>query len=496
MIPRGWRARATADHSPDQRRAVIDIGSNTVRLVIYGGPARAPVVLWNEKVSARLGRDLARTGSIPDAAMDEALAALARYAQILADLGIDEVEAVATAAPRDAANGAEFLACVAALGIDVRLLSGEEEARASAFGAIGAFPDAAGMVADLGGGSLELVPIAEGRCGQGASLPLGTLRLPALRAKDGFARKVGRLLAGLEMPAAGTSLYMIGGTWRALAVYVMRAADHPLTDPHGFCLNAKEADEVAKAVQRSEPARLAQVRGISTMRAEKLPDAAALLRALLAQLQPGGLVFSSWGLREGLHFSRLDPAARAADPLLAGVEAFAGAPLPGAAGPELLAEWTESAAAGGDSGGDRIRLAAAHLAPSLHGVEPNLRSAHALEWALDKRWVGIEPHERAMLAAMLVASLGENTLPDRVGALASPSELAPAVAIGLALRLAQRLGAGARDALLASRLTVADGTLLLTLSAQHSVLATPGVGKDLSALAAALDLRPEVALEG
>ena len=496
MTAEGLRTRFGLARSSDERRAVIDIGSNTVRLVIYGGPPRAPAVLWNEKVSARLGRDLARTGAIPVAAMDEALAALARYAQILQDLGIGQVEAVATAAPRDASNGAQFLASVAALGIDVRLLSGEEEAQASAYGAIGAFPGADGIVADLGGGSLELVPIAGESCGSGASLPLGTLRLPALRAENGFARNIGQMLAELNLPpGARSQLYMIGGTWRAFAIYAMRAIDHPLTDPHGFRLDAREANELAARIERSEPAKLAQVRGLSTMRAEKLPDAAALLRALLEHVEPQQLIFSSWGLREGLHFRRLDGATRSTDPLLAGVTAFASTPLPGQATAQLLADWISQVAAAGDAVSDRLRLAAAHLAPALHGVEPNLRSAQAVEWALDKRWIAIEPGERALLAAMLVASLGHTALPERVTALAPPSRLAAAIATGRGLRLAQRLGAGARESLLASRLVASDGTLILALSAQHAVLATPMVGKDLAALAKALDLRPELTLE-
>ena len=144
-------------------RAVIDIGSNTVRMVIYEGTARAPEVVWNEKVSARLGRDLADSGAIPEEAAEEALAALARYALILHDLGVEDVQTVATAAARDATNGNEFLARVAALGLEPRLLSGEEEATASAMGALGAFPGARGVVADLGGGSLDALAARRSR---------------------------------------------------------------------------------------------------------------------------------------------------------------------------------------------------------------------------------------------------------------------------------------------------------------------------------------------
>jgi exopolyphosphatase / guanosine-5'-triphosphate,3'-diphosphate pyrophosphatase len=485
--------RTGAARERDERRAVIDIGSNTVRLVIYGGPPRAPAVLWNEKVSARLGRDLEKTGEMPEAAMAEALTALARYAVILRDLGLSQVEAVATAAPRDAANGSEFLSRVAALGLRVKVLSGEEEARASAWGAIGAFPGARGLVADLGGGSLELVTVSDGRCGTGASFPLGTLRLPALRAGGQFQRRVTKLLAAARKEleqARRQPLYLIGGTWRAFATYAMRSVDHPLTDPHGFMLETAAAAAIARGIARSKPAQLALVPGISTMRAEKLPDAAALLLALLTDLEPEALIFSSWGLREGLHYQRLGPATRASDPLLAAISAFAGEKAASVTDAVLLAGWTTAAARGAGPQTENLRLAAAQLALALHRVEPNLRGAHALEWALDKRWIGIDFAGRAILAAALRGSLGLTEPHARLLPLASMGELHEATAWGLALRLAQRLGAGSRGALAASRLDCQNGELRLTIAAHHAALAAGPVEKDLAALANWLGFKP------
>ena len=490
--------RRSEARSRDERRAVIDIGSNTVRLVIYGGPPRAPAVLWNEKVSARLGRDLEKTGEMPEAAMADALKALARYAVILRDLGVAQIEAVATAAPRDATNGAEFLSRVAALGLRVRVLSGEEEASASAWGAIGAFPGARGMVADLGGGSLELVTIGDGQCEKGTSLPLGTLRLPSLRASRQIHRKVTKSLAagsGELRRSRGQPLYLIGGTWRALATYAMRSIDHPLTDPHGFTLGTASAAAIAGKIADSKPAQLALVRGISAMRADKLPDAAVLLLALLDELQPEALIFSSWGLREGLHYQRLSPAARASDPLLAAVTSFAGEKSATVTDAALLAAWTSAAARRAGSQTENLRLAAAQLALALHRVEPNLRGAHALEWALDKRWIGIDFAGRAMLAAALRASLGLSEPHERLLPLASAGELQEATAWGLALRLAQRLGAGSRDALAASRLQIDQGRLQLSIAADHAALASGPVEKDLAALASWLGLKPTLSVD-
>ena len=268
-------------HAPS---AVIDIGSNTVRLVIYEGSPRAPRVVWNEKVAARLGRDLSASGEIPDEAAAEALGALARFALLIEDLDIEDVQTVATAAAREASNGAEFLARVADLGLAPRLLSGEEEAEAAAQGSIGAFPGAHGVVADLGGGSLELVSIAEGKSHHATSLPLGTLRLPALRAGSDkkFDKTVRTELAGAGWAAAHPGpLYMVGGTWRAFAAYAMRKRDFPLTDPHGYRLDIATADKLAAEAMSASPEKLAEMSGISAMRAGYLPDAAAMLRPLL-----------------------------------------------------------------------------------------------------------------------------------------------------------------------------------------------------------------------
>ena len=498
MIAADRRVRVDVRRASDERRAVIDIGSNTVRLVIYGGPPRAPAVLWNEKVSARLGRDLVKTGQIPESAIDEALTALARYALILRDLEIGHVETVATAAPRDAANGGEFLSRVADLGLAVRLLGGEDEAQASAWGVIGAFPGATGTVADLGGGSLELVRIADGACYGGMTLPIGTLRLPQLRAKGQFAQKVSQLLDcpgkawRHDNASSSGPLYLVGGTWRAFAAFAMHGIDHPLTDPHGFELGLSTADEFAATVQDSKPSKLAQVRGISTMRAEKLPDAAALLRVMLDQLQPDSLIFSSWGLREGLHYRRLSPAVQTLDPLLVGVATFAGEPQAGFADAPTLAEWAARAVEGTDVSLERVRLAAAHLAPALHRVEPNLRAAHALEWALDKRWIGIDARSRALLGATLLGSLGNVNLPDRLARLADGRHLRTAVGWGLALRLAQRLGAGSRRSLAESR--IVRDTEYLTLHLEHgaAALASPAVIRQVGTLAAWIQLQPRI----
>ncbi|MEO0591242.1 MAG: Ppx/GppA family phosphatase [Pseudomonadota bacterium] len=493
---RGEREGALSGNTAS--RAIIDIGSNTVRLVVYGGSVRAPTVLLNEKVTAKLGRDIARCGTLADEAIAIALRGLERFVLLLEDLGVTDVETVATAAVRDASNGPEFVASLASMGLSPCILSGEEEATLSAHGVAGAFPGALGIVADLGGGSLELVNLEAGAVTDPVSLPLGALRLPDYREKAEGSHKAMREALAKELAkgacerASGTTLYLVGGTWRAMSVFAMQEEGHPLSDPHGLELSAKRALTITQSLSEESYESLKARRRISSMRAEKLPDAAILLQALLETLKPSRIVFSSWGLREGLLFDRLAPEARAQDPLLAGVSTFAagrGAPTTLAA---RMASWTIDAAPAREHGSERLRLAATMLALASMQIEPNIRLPQAINWALQKRWIAIDGKSRAMLAAAIAANGNVLDLSDRVRALASEEALDEAINWGLSVRLARRLGANSRRSLDMSRLIVEGEALVLRLATSHAALATGPVEKDMKLLAARLGLEPRV----
>lgn len=481
-------------------RAIIDIGSNTVRLVVYGGTMRAPTVLLNEKVTAKLGREIAATGRLADEAIALALRGLRRFALLLADMGIKDIETVATAAVRDAANGPEFVEELRAIGLKPRVISGEEEALLSAHGVIGAFPDARGIVADLGGGSLELVRVAGGACEGASSLPLGTLRLPEHRGRAGRgngaemkksldkAIRKGDWDLSANPPAENGALYLVGGTWRAMAVYAMAARGWPLSDPHGFELDAAGAQELALSLSASEIDALKTRERISTMRAEKLPDAAVLLSALLARLAPERVVFSSWGLREGLLYDRLPEHTRTQDPLLAGVAVFASQRRTQPTLATRMAAWTLDAAPAREHGSERLRLAATMLALASMQIEPNIRLPQAINWALHKRWIGVDGKGRAMLAAAVAANGNQLSFPAEVRALASEEALEEAVRWGLALRLLRRLGAQSARSLEVSRLRVEESTLVLELAASHAALFGAPTEKDMKLLAGRLGL--------
>ena len=467
-------------------------------MVVYGGTMRAPVVLLNEKVTAQLGREINATGRLAEDSIDLAMRGLKRFALLLDELDIEDIETVATAASRDAANGPDFLDQVRALGFEPRLLAGEEEAEVSACGVIGAFPGAEGVVADLGGGSLELVCIAGGGSDNATSFPLGTLRLNEYRSEEDEGSLPMRQRLAEKLSAGGwgnqidAPLYLVGGTWRAMAVYAMHMQKFPLTDPHALELTRKEVLSLARQLAQEDAEHLRRIPRMSSMRAAILPDAAILLKALLRTLQPETVIFSSWGLREGLLYSSLEDHKRAQDPLLAGVSHFAasrGAP------PQLatrIAGWAAEAVPTGEAGSERIRLAATMLALAGMQIEPNLRLNIGMDWALHKRWLNIDAEGRALMAATLCANGNQLDLPKDLKELASAEALEEAICWGLGIRLARRIGARSRKSFQVSRLMRVEDRLVLRLQESHRDLYGIPVEKDLKLLADQLGLAPDL----
>jgi exopolyphosphatase / guanosine-5'-triphosphate,3'-diphosphate pyrophosphatase len=466
------------------QKAIIDIGSNSVRLVVYNGPPRAPVVLLNEKVTPRLGLDVAANGKLSQESMDFTLSALSRHALLLRMREVEDVQTVATAAVRDAGNREEFLEDVAALGLSPRVLSGEEEALASAMGVIAAFPGARGIVGDLGGGSLELVSIDGEACGGAITLPFGTLRLPALRegGRKHFAATVKRSLKKAGWKAGkGEPFYIVGGSLRALALHAMHETSWPLDDPHDFELSPDEAVRICTALAGGEVGETDP--RISSSRRATLPDAAALLAELVLQIRPSRIVFSSWGLREGLLYSRLDKETRAQDPMLAGVATFAADARVSFLLAERVTKWTAAIDPGDDDRNGNLRLAGTLLALASLRSEPNLRADQAIDWALRKRWIGLDARGRAMLAMTVFAHTGHTEVPQSLAPLASGEDFRLAIAWGLAVRLCRKVTALTDEALQRTRLTRKNDRLAVEFERQVQALANNSVAKSLRLLA-------------
>lgn len=481
------------------RSAVIDIGSNSVRLVVYEGPARAPAVIFNEKVAAGLGRGLAIDGRIASEDAMRGLMALRRYALLAKHMEVQDLQCVATAAVRDAENGPEFIASAAEAGLKIRLLSGEEEAEAAGYGVVSAIPDAHGIAVDLGGGSLELAEVANGQVGRRASFPLGVLRLPALR-KQGqqpFERAVRKMLRAAGWPdgMTGLPLYLVGGSWRALSRLDLELTHDPLAVLDQHSLPRSALRRLVRATNRLTFEELRAIPGMASNRAAALPDAAALLAALVNILDVPEMTVSSSGLREGLLYQALDAETRAQDPLIVAAE-FEGRRLARfAPHGRAITEWITPLFTGEAPADNRVRLAASLLSDVAWSANPDFRAERGTEIGLHGNWRGIDIPGRILLARALHAGFGgaDGDFPD-MGPLVSAERLARARQWGLAIRLAQRLTGGVEAPLKASHIALVDGKLRLSLDHGWHHLAGESVERRLKSLAQALDAKAELVM--
>lgn len=480
---------------------VIDIGSNSIRLVVYRDDARVPAMIFNEKVMAGLGAGVAADGRLHPQAVEVALTALARFAAVARAMRVERLRAVATAAVRQASNGARFIAEVRQrAGLSVEIIDGETEARASALGVVAAIPDADGVVGDLGGGSVELVRVRGGQAHQRVSLPIGSLKLAALqrRGRAGLRRTIAQALDQVDWLGreSGRPFYMVGGSWRALAQLHMAITRHPLPVVHGYAMPAEAPERLIRTLARMDERTLRAVPGLSQPRIPALPGAAALLAAIVERLGASCAIASAWGLREGLLYMDMPPHRQREDPLLAQAaeegRSLARFPETGPA----LARWSDPLFHADPPAWRRVRRAASLLSDVGWNANPDFRAERALDIALHGPWVGITHGERAMLGMALFACFGGDEAAveqARWRRLAAPEALARARAWGLALRLGQRLGGGAAQVLAASRLELVDGRLTLSLPPGQEALAGASVHRRLRALAAALGAEPDLA---
>ncbi len=490
------------------QQAIIDIGSNSVRLVVYAGPPRAPSVIFNEKVMAGLGRGLATSGRIDDEAMARGLMALRRFAGLVREFGVEQTICVATAAVREATNGPEIMAAARAYGLDVRLLNGDEEGETSGYGVISGIPDANGVVADLGGGSLELVRIGPADDGLGAvgkrvSLPLGVLRLPSLLAagKAGLA-DVRRTIAdgltriGWDADDAGVPLYLVGGSWRSLARLDMHVQGDLLPVMHQHDMPAGCVERLEIALATMDQAALRQVPGLSGSRIPMLGDATALLRILQNVLAPSRFIISSTGLREGLLYQALPADIRRQDPLLVAARdegrRLARFPEHG----RLIDQWIAPLFDRDAPGQMRLRLAACMLADVAWSANPGFRAERGVDIALHGNWLGATVADRYVIAQTLFSAFGGGAkrFAEMPGFIV-PERIERAIAWGLAIRLGQRLSGGAARPLQHSRLVADDAHVRLELSGDAALLNGEAVGKRLNGLAAFLKRTPIIAAD-
>jgi exopolyphosphatase / guanosine-5'-triphosphate,3'-diphosphate pyrophosphatase len=485
--------------------AVVDIGSNSVRLVVYDGLRRAPTPVFNEKNLCGLGRGIATTGVLNEEGVIRALGSLRRFRALARQIGVKEIYAVATAATREAKNGGEFVdRAEEALGAHIDVLSGKEEARFSAMGVMAGISNADGLVGDLGGGSLELVDIAGGRIREGVTLPLGPLRLLDMSSNSMVKAReiVGKYFEQSEVVAAlkGRSLYAVGGTWRNLARLQMSQTGYPLHVLHQYQVAREQVRSLADVVSHLSASSLKDVRAVSRSRADTLPYGALVLEQLLAKSRAKDLVVSIYGLREGLLYSKLTKQKRETDALLSSCWDFC---CRYARSPDHeleLIDWTDVLFAHEsfqESPAERrLRHAACLLADIGWRAHPDYRAERSLGMISQAAFVDIDHPGRVFLALTVYYRYegeGDNRRPHELSRLVDDKTLERAEALSAVFRLAYILTAAMPGMLPKMSLTVGTAkTLILRVPKRFADLLGERVEKRLAVLAGQLGRTPVI----
>nr|WP_314088031.1 exopolyphosphatase [uncultured Shinella sp.] len=466
--------------------SVVDIGSNSIRLVIYEGMSRSPAVLFNEKVMCGLGKGLAKTGRMDEASVDRALAALHRFKALSWQARTSTMYALATAAAREAENGPDFIhRAEMILGQKVRVLTGEEEAYFSALGIVSGFADTDGIVGDLGGGSLELVDVAGVQVGKGITLPLGGIRLSeASGGSAAQARIVARKYlrnADLLKKGAGRAFYAVGGTWRAIGALHMEMQNYPLHMIQGYELGFSDAMDFLTDIVTAKDQKDQAYSAISKSRRNLLPFGAVAMQETIAIMKPSRVFFSAQGVREGYLYSLLTDREKARDPLLAAASELA---ILRARSPEHareLAAWTgRMMPLFGITETDeehRYREAACLLADISWRAHPDYRGLQALNLIAHGTFIGITHPGRAFIALAnyyRFEGLNDDAVSSSLAAIATPRLRELAKLVGGLLRIVYLFSAsmpGVVPHLAFRKSTSPDIDLELVVPADYSELA-------------------------
>jgi exopolyphosphatase/guanosine-5'-triphosphate,3'-diphosphate pyrophosphatase len=463
--------------------SVIDIGSNSIRLVVYEGVARAPTVLFNEKMLAGLGRGIVSTGRLDPEAVKRAVEEFRRFRALSEQAHAETLHVIATAAAREAENGMDFIhRAEEILGTEIQVLSGREEARYSAFGVISAFHPADGIAGDLGGGSLELVDVKGEGIGDGITLPLGGLRLQDMAKNSPSAageivrEEIAR--AGLLANGEGRTFYCVGGTWRNLARLHMLVTNYPLGVMHHYEMAPQAIGDFLKQVAKADMDKLKGINWIPKSRRALLPYGAIVLQEIIRVMQPKNIVVSAFGVREGYLYSLLSPEERKADPLISAAEEMAVLRARSVTHAHELAEWTGEAFAafGIEETEDeaRYRRAACLLADTGWRAHPEYRGTQSLNIIAHGSFIGVDHPGRAFLALTNLyrhEGIYEDMAAPEIKALAGPHYLERARLLGALLRVVYLFTASMPgvmpDLKWAKR---ENGALALVIPARHAAL--------------------------
>ena len=477
--------------------AVIDIGSNSVRLVVYEKMARSLITIFNEKTLCGLGREVQTTGLLAPDAVAKALTSLKRFRALCRVMKVGRVYAIATAACRDSTNGPDFIARAERIcGVGIDILSGPREAKLSALGVVSGIHKPDGIVGDLGGGSLELIDVRGNRVRSGVTLPLGSLALQDLSHKSlkRAERIVRSELSGVVALKAGRgrAFYAVGGTWRALARIHIIQSEYPLRVMHGYSIPAADALDFAQRLRRLVAANmLANIEVVADARRPLLAYAALVLEYIIRVAKPKTIVFSTFGVREGLLYAKLPQTERAKDGLICAAQDLNELLSRSARHAQELIEWTDRLVRvvklRETEEDRRLRHAACLLSDIGWRVHPDHRGEETLNLITNGNFGAVSHQGRAFVALSVFfryAGLSEeNQPPVIVQELVPPAMLERARVLGAAFRVAHLISAARPGVLPATHFRSKGRKLMLVFEHRLVDLVADRVGSRFKQLA-------------
>ncbi len=492
--------------SQDNYFAVLDVGSNSVRFVVFSSITRTPDIVFNEKVLCGLGKDVGTTGAMDQESMDEAIIAMRRFSALSIQMQVRNIYAFATAAVRDASNGSAFIEQIKiSTGFDVDVISGQEEARLAALGVISGNPHACGIVGDLGGGSLELARVCNGKVYECISLPIGSLRLKHQTAGnyDVFTAIVKDALKSVSWLTKyqGETLYIVGGAWRNIARLLLIKNDEPISVIHGYSVTSASMKSFVNSLTKGNIKEYPNKKIIPAKRRDILPEAAYVLKKIISMSKIETVNVSSFGVREGINFDRLDNKKKILDPLLNQSLSVAKERCRFPEHGSILYHWIKPifpTQAEDHAQLDRLNRAVCILSDIAWRAHPDYKAERAVELALHGRWLDVSHHDRAYMGVALNQAYGGRFdapyIKDVLGLLSSRNK-SLAMALGAALRLAQRLSGGTLNVLAISKLRLDKAKIILVIDTKYRDLYGSIVTRRLKVLSALLELDYEVIFE-
>ena len=480
-----------ADH-PKGLVAVIDIGSNSVRMVVYHSLKRVPLPVFNEKYMCALGKGLAKSGKLNAAGIKQAEIAIARFLVMANRLEVASLDIIATAAVRDAKDGAAWVKSLEKqFGIKVTVISGTREAELAAKAVLSSFHEPFGISADLGGGSMELAAVERDRIGEVASCHLGNLRV--LDATDGKREKMEDLirtelktipwLKEVQPP----TIYAIGGGFRALGKLHIKKTQYPLNLVHEYAMSKRSVSQMCERLTSMSQSEIAALPGLSPKRVQTIVPTALVLQKLLSVTGAHEVRFSVSGIREGFFYDLLGPRVQKEDPLLASATDLAA--LIGRAGnyAKELYDWMSPLLGSEPATWQRLRMALCTLSELAWAIDPNFRANWAYHRIIQSSLKGIDHKERLMLALALYHRYQTRWKGDKSEiSLLDERERLWARCVGLAANLAFQLSGGRGGNLYHAKLAFHDSKVSLKLDADAAPLFTETVEKRLDGLGDAL----------